>query len=146
MKTTNLVTNIALGCCLGVSSSFGTGHVISPEEIQYYNSYQSALSSEYAVNTFPSKVENFQIIDISSFEANQLIQAINTKLDLKIDNYFIPNKDNQTKNTLFLTCKIFRDYCDNEQFKEAHQLEININSILIENISDYRTLSRVAFL
>ena len=146
METKNLVTNVTIGCCLGVSSAFGTGYDISLENIQYYNSYTSALSSDYAANTSLDEVQDSKIIDMSVLEANELIKIINTELSIEINNYFIPNKNLQTRNTLFITCQTFRDYCDAEQFEKAYALEEEINVLLIEKLNSFKTLSRVAFL
>lgn len=145
MEIKNYVTNVALGCCLSVSPSFSSSYDIPLESHKYLKS-SSSLASKYIGNTLNNGIDTSNIIDINKLESIELISLIERKLNLSIDDYFIPNKDSHEKITLFITCKEFKKYCENQQYDEALKLETKITSLLENTLLRNLRIARVAFL
>lgn len=145
MEIKNYVTNIALGCCLSVSPSFSSSYDI-PLESQKYLESTTNLASQYIGNTLTNGIDTSNIIDINKLESIELISLIERKLNLSIDDYFIPNKDSYEKITLFITCKEFKNYCEKQQYDEALKLENKMTSLLKNTLSTNLRIARVAFL
>jgi hypothetical protein len=144
MNLKDLATNVTLGCCIGVSSSFGSGYDISAEKLNYINSYN--YNAVYTTNISYDEAKISDILDIHIMEATKLISIINKKLELNIVDYFIPNKESEDNITLFITCNKFISYCENNNFEDALKLEHSINDILLDELLTNTKINKIAFL
>ena len=145
MGLNEFATNITLGCCLGMSSSFGSGYDIPLESQKYFESY-NVPAAEYVSNIIDGEKNISNFVDIHSLEAMELISIINSMLDLSRDHPFIPNSSSKEKITLFITFEQFREYCENQQYAEAFDLEQKITLALEDKLSTNIKIGRVAFL
>lgn len=146
MKMKNLVTNTTVGCCLSVTSAFASGYDSSTDKSALLFNYIQVANTKYISNNSLADTKISNIIDFHKLESDTLIQFINSKLDLDIDNYFLPNTSSEDKVTLFITCAKFRAYCEKEQYIEAVELENQINSIVLDSLSNTKKIGRIAFL
>ena len=146
MEFKDIVTNIgnvSVGCCIGLTASFGTQYTPSVESKYYFEDNNKA---GYVSNESQAKKEPSRIVNMVDLESSALLERINDAFSLNIDGHFLPNSDSQEKITLFITCEKFRDYCENEKYDKAFELELEITSKLEDELANNHRIGRVAFL
>lgn len=143
-----LYTNKIINCC--VSAAF----LATPSFSSVNNSSNSKITNNYYLNTnynlskYTNSSENITVIntiDAFEIEANLLISKIEKDLNLKIDDKFIPNKS-ENNITLFITCNEFREFCKQEKYQEAYELEMKIKLHLNDDLINLKKIGRIAFL
>lgn len=149
MSRNNLVSNIA-GCCGVALLTFSPTALLSNSsfnknsENSYYKyaDYDKKLSTN---NNSQKEIKITKSIDSYENEAKLIINEIKNRLDITIDDKFIPNKS-ENKVTLFITCKEFRDLCNDEKYDEALDLEMKIMSSISEQLANLEKIERISFL